>query len=623
MKQPTVNTFVPERVKSLWDLPHAVLFWNRDLQCVVSNDKSSFNFTALRGDFITGLSIQELPVKKSSIDYWIQQFQDAGTNKIPVDFTEYQIINGNQFELNTTIIPEMDNEGELLGYSTITVIAGKSIQSKVLNDVWDSLFSNVSETVMIIDDAFRINRLNRSWLQRENAWYVGLNFQNFIPEASKEAFETGIRESVSRKQSFRIETSMTIAEGRLFTIIITPWFEAERLVCYVVVIHDVTDRRQHWKSQMRGFQTVMKAFEISDEAMVVVTQTGQILVSNERAKNLFGKTFIHLDQLHVILHNRLRNIEEHQGFSVENLAILSIMNDAKSRRERFCMLTNDNWEPFESTCQVIPSAPDGLNTFLWTLRSIKTDVARIERLKKLNTRLDSFVQTTAHDVKTPVANLYNLALLLKRSDDDQMRTVLADKIAAASMQLSEMLNSLLELSDVRKNKPPSTEEIALADELKNVLLGFESMITSAKGSIVSDFSLAPSIHFNRAFLDSIMNNLIGNSLKYCKPGVPPIVKISSRPAASGIWLQFEDNGVGIDLYKHGKDLFQPFKRLTSEGEGKGLGLSLVKEFVERVGGEIQVESTPGVGTTFNLLLKNMTEDQSQYSLFDDLPLQDA
>jgi two-component system CheB/CheR fusion protein len=76
-----------------------------------------------------------------------------------------------------------------------------------------------------------------------------------------------------------------------------------------------------------------------------------------------------------------------------------------------------------------------------------------------------------------------------------------------------------------------------------------------------------------------------------------------------VLIRIEDNGLGIDLQKYGNSLFEPFKRLTTQGEGSGLGLHLVKTMVEHNGGLIQVKSEPGIGTSFTLYLKEYEDNK--------------
>jgi signal transduction histidine kinase len=102
----------------------------------------------------------------------------------------------------------------------------------------------------------------------------------------------------------------------------------------------------------------------------------------------------------------------------------------------------------------------------------------------------------------------------------------------------------------------------------------------------------------------LLQNLIGNAIKFRRPGVAPRVEVSARPAPRSaaedvLWeLRVADNGIGVDP-AHAEKIFKPFERLHGHAafEGSGLGLAVCARIVERHGGRIRAEGQPGVGTT--------------------------
>ena len=100
-----------------------------------------------------------------------------------------------------------------------------------------------------------------------------------------------------------------------------------------------------------------------------------------------------------------------------------------------------------------------------------------------------------------------------------------------------------------------------------------------------------------------MLNLISNAIKYHSENRPLKVDIkSSLNKSNEIVIQVKDNGIGIDLEKHGNEIFAMYKRFDSHTEGKGLGLYLIKNQVESLGGRISVKSTLGKGSLFTVKL---------------------
>jgi len=113
----------------------------------------------------------------------------------------------------------------------------------------------------------------------------------------------------------------------------------------------------------------------------------------------------------------------------------------------------------------------------------------------------------------------------------------------------------------------------------------------------------PSIVCDASQLGQVFQNLIGNAIKFRRPGVRPAIRVSARRDGQNTTITVADNGIGIES-KHFDRIFQMFQRLhlRDEYEGTGIGLALCRKIVQRHGGRIHVESTPGMGTTFFVTL---------------------
>ncbi|HEY8401421.1 MAG TPA: ATP-binding protein, partial [Cytophagaceae bacterium] len=103
-----------------------------------------------------------------------------------------------------------------------------------------------------------------------------------------------------------------------------------------------------------------------------------------------------------------------------------------------------------------------------------------------------------------------------------------------------------------------------------------------------------------AYINNIFYNLISNGIKFRKKDVNPVIEIYTRLQNNIPMILFKDNGIGINLKKHGDKLFQPYKRFELSTQGKGLGLHITRTQIEAMGGHIEIESEPGKGTTFKV-----------------------
>ena len=114
-----------------------------------------------------------------------------------------------------------------------------------------------------------------------------------------------------------------------------------------------------------------------------------------------------------------------------------------------------------------------------------------------------------------------------------------------------------------------------------------------------DFQI-PIIQYPKIYLQSILYNLISNSLKYTRKEVIPVIQISSFTKNNHTYLTVSDNGLGIDLNKFGKSLFQFKKSFHSGYDSKGIGLYLIRNQIEDLGGSIFAESEVENGTTITV-----------------------
>jgi signal transduction histidine kinase len=106
------------------------------------------------------------------------------------------------------------------------------------------------------------------------------------------------------------------------------------------------------------------------------------------------------------------------------------------------------------------------------------------------------------------------------------------------------------------------------------------------------------VHSVKAFIQSIFYNLLSNAYKYRSPERALSISVNARKLNDTVEITVSDNGLGIDLTKHRDSVFKLFKRFHLNADGRGLGLYLVKEQVEALGGTIDIQSQPDVGTTF-------------------------
>ena len=177
--------------------------------------------------------------------------------------------------------------------------------------------------------------------------------------------------------------------------------------------------------------------------------------------------------------------------------------------------------------------------------------------------------------------------------------------------IDEVLAQIRRLEDLRLDVELHRGAARLINETKetNDLQQLVDGIKVSIKNIIDKERVVIKCHFDiknifsiRSYLYSIFYNLILNSIKYRQCGVSPVIVIKSTFHENKIQLSFTDNGKGIDLENHGKQLFRLYKRFDTTVEGKGLGLFMVKTQVESLGGTVTVNSEVDKGTQFIIQL---------------------
>jgi len=226
-------------------------------------------------------------------------------------------------------------------------------------------------------------------------------------------------------------------------------------------------------------------------------------------------------------------------------------------------------------------------------------------LVRINNDLDSFIYTASHDLKGPVANIEGLTGQLHKRLGKQVgetEATLLSLLDQSALKLKLTINDLTEIAKVQKGAEEDTEMNSFADVLAEVQQDLMPMIADS-GTVVNAHFEVLSIQLQRKNLRSVFYNLLTNSIKYRRPGVPPVIQVQSRKEGEYTVLSVQDNGLGIKE-QHKEKLFRMFKRFHTHVEGTGIGLYIVKRIVENYGGKIEVESQEGRGSLFRVYFKS-------------------
>ena len=225
-----------------------------------------------------------------------------------------------------------------------------------------------------------------------------------------------------------------------------------------------------------------------------------------------------------------------------------------------------------------------------------------QQLVVQNHELQQFSYTVSHNLRGPVASMLGLMNIFHLSTDNEERASIFSLIEKSAHSLETVIHDLNKIIDIRRDKFHATEKVSLETEVNLITQSLNVFITEKDVTIRPNFE-ADEIISIKAYVNSILYNLISNAIQYRSPERSPVINISSYRKDDFVVIEVSDNGLGIDLDRFSGDLFKLYKRFHTHVEGKGLGLYLVKQQVEKMNGRIEVASAPGEWTRFSVFIK--------------------
>jgi PAS domain S-box-containing protein len=226
-----------------------------------------------------------------------------------------------------------------------------------------------------------------------------------------------------------------------------------------------------------------------------------------------------------------------------------------------------------------------------------------QHLENKNRQLSSFAHIASHNLRAPVSNLLALKDFYKESSDLEDKAILFSKVEIVISHLNETLNELIESVKIQGNKDIIHDPIVFDSVFDKTLEILDSQILDSKAIVTSNFSESPNIEYPKLYMESIMLNLLSNAIRYSSPDRIAKIHFCTEVTNNEIMFIAKDNGLGIDLQKHGHKLFGLNNTFHRHPDSKGVGLFMTKTQIEAIGGSITVESEVDKGTTFKIILK--------------------
>ncbi|MEL4308105.1 PAS domain-containing sensor histidine kinase [Joostella sp. CR20] len=217
-----------------------------------------------------------------------------------------------------------------------------------------------------------------------------------------------------------------------------------------------------------------------------------------------------------------------------------------------------------------------------------------------NNRLLNFAHIVSHNLRSHASNFSMLIELLGIEDDVFKKVEIIEMLNSASKNMLDTIANLNEIIAINTNLNIKTEQVNLKNEVDEAFTNISELIKSTFTEVENNVPETVSVNVVKAYLESILLNIFTNAIKYKAPKRYPKIVINCERVKGYTVLSVTDNGLGIDLDKHGHKLFGMYKTFHGNKDARGIGLFITKNQIDAMKGKIEAESEIDKGTTFKI-----------------------
>jgi PAS domain S-box-containing protein len=524
---------------------------------------------------------------------------------------------GSGFPIEIMLSPLDSDEGVLVTAAIRDISVRKNAEKYLaqMEGRYRGLLEAAPDAMVVVNQSGEIVLLNvqaekRFGYRRDEL--LGQPVKNVIPEGFAERLiADGTRtasDALAQQIGTGIELSGRRKDGSEFPIeiMLSPLEGAEGILV-TAAIRDISVRKEAEKHLAQMEERYRGLLEAAPDAMVVVNQSGEIVLLNVQAERQFG---YRRDEL---LGQKVENVIP-EGFAERLIAdALRSTEDALAQQIGAGIELNGRRKsgsefPIEIMLSPLESTEGVLVTAAIRDVTLRKQVEaqllqKIEELNRSNEELAQFAYIASHDLQEPLRMVASYTQLISRRYKGKLDSDADEFIAFAvdgANRMQRLIQDLLAYSRVG-TKGKNLLDTSSEDALQQALFNLRGAIEESAALVTHD--PLPNVLADEMQLTQLFQNLVGNGIKYRRPGISR-VHISAVKNGEEKWMfSVRDNGLGIDS-QYFERIFGMFQRLHKREEfaGTGIGLAICKKIVERHGGNISVESEPGQGSTFRFAL---------------------
>ena len=488
-------------------------------------------------------------------------------------------------------------------------------------DRFRALFDMSRDGIVFVDLEGHIEEMNQAYLDLVGYGRDEITthtYQDLTPEKWRDGEAEIIETQVMRRgYSDEYEKEYVRKDGSTAPISLRTILVRDldgRPIRFMGIVRDISELKEKEEALKASEQRYRSLFDLSHDGVVFVALEGAIEEANGAYLDMLGYA---LDELTGVTYQQLTP-PRWAKMEAEIVAQQIMSRGYTDEYEKEYIRKDGSVFPVAVRAILVrdeAGAPVRIMGIVRDITEQKEAKEALERhahdLARSNEELEQFAYVASHDLQEPLRKIRAFGALLaeeKQENLDEEGRQYIDFMTDAAARMQTLVSDLLALSRVTTAAQPF-EDLALDAVFDTVLSDLSVTLQEADGRV--DVAAAPTVEADRTQMEQLFRNLIGNALKFRKPGVPPRVTVRMADEAEPLnavpgpahTIVVSDNGIGFEPAQ-GAKLFQPFKRLHARQhyEGAGIGLAICEKIVLRHHGRITASATPGEGATFTVTL---------------------
>ncbi len=546
---------------------------------------------------------------------------------LPVRYHEWFItifnraINGEQFRNETllqfsdkehhlefSVNPVKIEEGQISGVSFFArninqrKLAEKRIQQS--EEAYKLLLETINEGVMFIDNENRIRFANRKFTETtgfNEDELKGVDFSTLLIAEDPYHGRNIVGELLSREEPVEIHLKTKSGQIVWFRLKASPLMDENGAVAGSLLTHtEITAQKQAEQTIRKHEQDYKNLLETMNEGLIYLDPSGLLKFANQRFLTMTGLDLnesLNKRIPHFVLPETLLDLMIEEACSAksnsEQAYQYEIQISSTNGEKKWCMIN----------CSLICDEIRKFNGLLVTYFDITDRKSTEDKLQLAERELNTFIYKSSHDLKGPLSSILGLLNLLEK-EPETMNNPCVKMIRQSAGKADRMLNEMLNVVRIKREKI-YPETIDFRSDISEVV---QSLRTSdAFYDVRRDIVIESKkeLRTDKKLLQLVMHNLMDNAIKYRDPEKKDaFVAVFIRDYMHGVRIEIEDNGCGFKDSTKG-NIFNMFNRGSYNADGNGLGLYVVKNAVDRLGGYIELSCTEGENTRFTMFLPDL------------------